>query len=389
MSYDGFRVIEIPVPGMNAIRSFLHKLDGRKSSSPDRGALASVQSSSSPSSHPLRRLTTTLRMRYGIFSLCRMPDHHDLWAMRSLSAVSAQKWDAVVSTGGPYSTHLVGYILKRRGGAGRWVLDWRDLWADNHIFPGLPLIRIVERYIERTLHQRADVITTISEPLAAQLRTKVRNRVEVIYNGFDPEDYDDLPVAKIFPEDDVFRIVYTGTIYPGKRDPTPLFRSINLLDRQGKVSPQQLQVVMVGANADVSDIAQHEGVRAYVQYAGFVPRQEALRMQRDADALLFLEFEAPDVKGILTGKLFEYLFARTPIIAVGISEDSAAGRIIERTGAGHAYGKDVEKLADALLQMLQAKTRSQQDKRSGLHPEIQQFSRVAQAERLLALVNDV
>jgi glycosyltransferase involved in cell wall biosynthesis len=145
-----------------------------------------------------------------------MPDHHDLWALRSLPAVSAQKWDVVISTGGPYSTHLVGYILKRRGKADRWGVDWRDLWTDNHIYPGLPLVRMVERYAEHKFHQHADVITTVSEPLAAKLRLKAGNKVKVIYNGFDPEDYENLPVARIFPEDGVFRIVYTGTLYPGK-----------------------------------------------------------------------------------------------------------------------------------------------------------------------------
>jgi len=387
MPYTGFRVLEVPVPGVSAIRSALRKLDGRESSLPVGGDLAPLQSSSLPSSNPLRRLTTTLRLRYGIFASCRMPDHHDLWALRSLLAVSAQKWDVIISTGGPYSTHLVGYILKRRGNTGRWGVDWRDLWTDNHIYPGLPLVRMVERYAEHKFHQHADVITTISEPLAAKLRLKAGNKVKVIYNGFDPEDYENLPVARIFPEDGVFRIVYTGTLYPGKRDPTPLLRAIKILDEQGKISPRQLQVVMAGANADVSDMAQREGVSAYVHYAGFVPRQDALRMQRDADALLFLEFEAPGVEGILTGKLFEYLFVQTPIIAVGISKDSAAGQIIENSGRGRAYGKDIQKLADELLQMLKTGARSQREQPGELHLDIRQFSRAAQAERLLALVS--
>jgi glycosyltransferase involved in cell wall biosynthesis len=110
-------------------------------------------------------------------------------------------------------------------------------------------------------------------------------------------------------------------------------------------------------------------------------------MQRDADALLFLEFEAPGVEGILTGKLFEYLFVQTPIIAVGISKDSAAGQIIENSGRGRAYGKDIQKLADELLQMLKTGARSQREQPGELHLDIRQFSRAAQAERLLALVS--
>jgi glycosyltransferase involved in cell wall biosynthesis len=387
MPCDGFRIIEIPVLGMNVVRFILRRMDGKKPSPSVGVANEPIQtSSSSPSLSPVRRLTTVLRMRYGIFASCRMPEHHDLWALRSLPVVCDQEWDMVISTGGPYSTHIVGYILKRRKLTKSWVVDWRDLWTDNHIFPGLPGLRIVERYIEYSFHRQADVVTTVSEPLADRLRNQVGTKVQVIYNGFDPDDYDTLADESIFPADNVFRIVYTGTIYPGKQDPTPLFQAIKILASQRKLSPERLQVIFAGHNIDVPAIAQQEGVERYVQYAGLVPRQDALRMQRDADALLFLEYEAPGIEGILTGKLFEYLFVQIPIIAVGISEDSAAGCIIERTGSGHAYGKDTKRLTDALLQMLEANAKSQRDNQSELHPEIQQFSRAAQAEKLLALV---
>lgn len=383
MPCEDFRVLEVPVPGLDAVRTVLGN-PGNDESALDTTAVTSEGSSKS-SPNLARRLLKVMQDQYGVFNLCRLPDKHDLWAWRGLSKIAGEKWDAVVTTGGPYSVHIVGYSLKRRGITDRWGLDWRDLWTDNHIYPGLPVVRWLERYVERIFHQKADVITTVSEPLASVLRAKVGDKVEVIYNGFDPEDYENLPRERIFPQDGVFRIVYTGTIYPGKQDPKPLFAAIRMLAAEGRVNPDELQVVLAGRNADVTATARREGVADYVKYAGFVPRQNALRMQRDADALLFIEFNAPGVKGILTGKLFEYLFAGPPVIAVGICENSIAGQVIEETGRGFTYGEDAEALANGLEHIL-CSGDFQLNKNYSLSSSAQRFSRSEQAVNLLALI---
>jgi glycosyltransferase involved in cell wall biosynthesis len=117
-----------------------------------------------------------------------------------------------------------------------------------------------------------------------------------------------------FPTDDTFRIVYTGTIYTGKRDPAPLFKAVGSL-LQNKLNPEGLRIIFCGSNSDVSDIARKYSVNNIVEYAGFLPREVALRMQRDADALLFLEYESENVQGILTGNyLNTYLRDRRSLV---------------------------------------------------------------------------
>ena len=98
------------------------------------------------------------------------------------------------------------------------------------------------------------------------------------------------------------------------------------------------------------------GVDQYCEYAGFLPRPEALRMQRDADLLLFLEFESPGVEGILTGKLFEYLAAGPQIWSVGVGSKSSAGCMINEYGRGRAFGKDVDAIREALLETVTINT---------------------------------
>lgn len=381
MPCQEFKLLEVPVPDLKILRSAINVSNFDENCERDNFRKEKIGF--------LRRLLNTLQNRYGIFNQCRFPDKHDLWARRAFYAVSKKEWDIVVTTAWPYSTHFVGYYLKKNRKTCYWILDWRDLWTDNHLYNGLPILRNLEHVLEYAFHKKADVITTVSDPLASKLREKSNTKVSVIYNGFDPDDYNSLPVERIFPSDGVFRIVYTGTIYLGKQDPSPLFATIRILSNKNLVTPEQLQVIMVGRNANVTGIAKSFGVENYVQYQGFVPRQDALRMQRDANALLFLEFEAPGVEGILTGKLFEYLFSDPPIIAIGISKSSSAGKIIVETNRGNTYLNDTELLANDLIQLIAGKNPYIRGSENKTRSVIKKFSRAKQAGDLLSLVEQV
>lgn len=351
MPSEGFRVIELPIPGM----AFLRRLVGSAAMA-DAGVQAKPAAATRMSlKQRLRARIAKWQMQYGFAYGCRMPDPMDLWARVAFKAASAEQWDLVVSSAGPYSVHAPAYRLRKNGHAKKWIADWRDLWTDNHTFSGLPLLRPLERWLERRWCQAADALTTVSEPLAETLRAKYGDKVEVIYNGFDPEDYQQLPPEPAFPDDGVFRIVYTGSIYAGKQDPAPLFQAVCNLRKAGVISSARLQIIFCGNNTNVTDIAEREGVADMVRCMGLVPRRQALHMQRDASALLFLEFVAPGVRGVVTGKLFEYIFAGPPIIAVGSADDSSSGCIVIDSGAGWVLGRDVRLIESAILDVLGGK----------------------------------
>ncbi len=92
------------------------------------------------------------------------------------------------------------------------------------------------------------------------------------------------------------------------------------------------------------------GLEEYVKDGGFIARENALRMQRDAHVLLFLEVNNED--GILTGKLFEYLCSGTPIWGIGVSNKMGAGKLIEQHKAGKSFGNDDQKILYALKNLL-------------------------------------
>ncbi len=382
---NGFQVIEVPIP----VWSILSSIFGKRKPSYTHSSHSKadkIPHGSTSIKDLLYKILIEFLHRYGIFSGCRMPDVLDLWGRVAYKAVRHQNWDLVVSTAWPYGVHRPGYKLKKSGRASYWITDWRDLWTDNHMYPGIPGFRSLERKMEKQWSRTADAITTVSEPLAEILREKYGNKVHVIYNGFDPEDYASLPKENIFLQDNVFRIVYTGSIYPGQRDPTPLFKAVHKLHMQKLVRPELLKIIFCGSNSDVKQLAHINQVEDFVEYAGFLPRQQALQMQRDANILLFLESESKEVKGILTGKLFEYLFAGPPIIGIGIDENSSVGVICKRTGRGKCLGSDLEKIAEELKIITSTKHNNSCLSKKIIIEDISEFSRKLQSEKLLNIL---
>lgn len=384
--YTGFTVREVEVPFYRLLRRIFSKKSVEKPAETKRNLRTKILSFGV---RGFNKVIHWLQSRYGILNACRFPDIADFWVRPAIQAVSGEQWDLVVSTAWPYPVHHVAFELRKKGIAKMWIADWRDLWTENPIFPGMWPFTLLEKKYERRWLEKADIITTVSEPLAKALKQKCVSKVFVIYNGFDPEDYESLPIAKAYPKDSIFRIVYTGSIYTGRRDPSPLFRAILQLHDRGQVTPQQLRIIFYGNNSDMSLMAKRFNILDYVEYGGFLPRQEVLCFQRDADALLFLEFESDNARGILTGKLFEYLFAGPPILAVGIDTKASAAEVLKYTERGEVFGHQSELIAQKIISLMDAKKNSllsgqsldvlQRDER------IYQYSRKRQAEKLLKL----
>jgi len=108
---------------------------------------------------------------------------------------------------------------------------------------------------------------------------------------------------------------------------------------------------------------------------GYVPRDEALRMQQAADVLLLLSGSSDADKGVLTGKVFEYISSGVPIIAVGCGPDSAIGRLLQDTGTGIAVGEDVNALQDIIGSMLA------DGKMNAFNPNIEQIMKYSRVEQ--------
>lgn len=380
----GFKVIEISQPG------FVKKLKrGYQESSKDaQDVKTSVyQRFKILLKLPFLKIFNWLRYKKGVFNACRMPDFTDLWVAPAIKEVSKlPKFDLVVSSAGPYTVHVVAHKLKVQGFAKQWIADYRDTWSDNYIYSGLFPFNLIEKRLERRILQEADAITTVSDPFVVGfLQKHPSKQVHLIENGFDPSDLEVLNSKSAFPEDGKYRFVHTGSIYLGKRDPEPLFKAIANLSRDPINSTLlgKFELIFVGQRqANLESLIEQYQIGRWVKVVGFLPREESLAMQRDAHALLFLPWNDLSVDGILTGKIFEYLYSGTPIVCVGGKGLEASQRLILEAQAGEVLA-DVEEIEKFLLGQL----KSIRKEKKQIDPEfLKKYDRRYLSERMLNLV---
>jgi hypothetical protein len=239
--------------------------------------------------------------------------------------------NVIVASAPPNSGLIAAWRIARLCRA-PWIADLRDLWADNSYYTHPNWRLRIDRLMERSILRSAAGLVTVSPIWADTLRGKYQQPVACIPNGFVAEDFPENPTG---PEPgDVVSILYTGGIYAGYRDPTPLFRAIALLTQAER---QHVAVHFYGpGESDAQGVmaaAATAGVADRVLLHGRVSYRESLSLQQSADILLLLQWNNVKDAGNIPAKFFEYLGARRPILLIGYEHGNLAQMIRER-GAG-------------------------------------------------------
>ena len=259
------------------------------------------------------------------------------WAPMALraawSTLAERPADCVITSSPNESTHLIGAVLRRRFGAA-WLADLRDGWTFQRFLPDFPTRpqRALNRALERRALRGADVVTAATRPIADDLSARLGVGCAHVPNAWDPDLETDLASGPE-PGNGEVRLVHTGRISGGwGRDPGPLFAALRrLLDTEPALE-ERVRLVMAGGLDDRDRRAIAEArLDGVVADLGSLPRAEALRQQRQAHALLLV---TSSHSGEATGKLFEYLAAGRPIVALAAANEAA--RIVSETGTGVA-----------------------------------------------------
>ncbi|MFC7335316.1 glycosyltransferase [Rhodocista pekingensis] len=285
-----------------------------------------------------------------------LPDSRIGWLPGAVRAGKAlvRGWhpDVVYATAPPFTGLLAGLALSRHTGA-PLVCEMRDRWSDDPYYPPPGWRLALDRLLERQVLGRAAGIVTVSEPWAAAYRRRFGRPVEVVCNGYDADGTDGADEPLPTPPGPVLTIVYTGGIYPGRRDPSPLFAAIAAL---GDDAPS-VRVVFYGTDpAMVRPLAERHGVLGSVTVLPAVPHRQSVAIQRAADVLLLMQWPDPREDGNVPGKFFEYLGARRPVLLLGLAGGVPDSLLRER-GAG-ILGESVGAIAAQLRLWLAQKRRT-------------------------------
>lgn len=305
---------------------------------------------------------------------------------RGRELVAAERFDVLLGTS-PVSLALSAASRLARIARTPWVADLRDVagqdrfelhWSRPWRLRQLAL-RAAGIARETAVCRSALCVTTVSDFLASKLGGRGLPNVHVIMNGFEPDDYR-LPVPG---KSAVFRLVYTGTLAYG-RDPTPVFDALDLLVGEGTIQPSDFQACFYSQSADA--LQRHltdRACRAVVHVSGYQSR--AAILETTAAASLLLQLSHGKERGIATSKLFEYLGAGRPILAVPDDGD-VVSMILRATGAGRS-ASGAREVADIIADHFrQWKAHGAAEYRG--NPEaVACFTRKAQIERLAAVLD--
>ncbi len=249
---------------------------------------------------------------------------------KGLEIINRHKVDVIFSSYGPAMSHVIASRLHKETGI-PWVADFRDLWSLNHYHRKVQPFYFFGQKSEKKVMKGCNLLITVSEPFSDYLERLHNKKVVTIHNGFDDEDYrQEVPLTR------KFTITYTGNIYAGKQDPTPLFKAIAELAGEDKISPANFEVRFFGGNslASLAPAIEQYNLEDLVKIYGLVPFTESVKRQKESTILLQLMWtDNISEKGIYTGKLFEYLGARRPILATG-PEGGLVDRLLAESGAG-------------------------------------------------------
>jgi hypothetical protein len=268
-------------------------------------------------------------------SVISIPDSQAGWIRPALRAGRelSRHWtpDLIYSTALPFSSHVVAARLARATQR-PWVGEYRDLFTGNPYSDLWRLRNRLDESIERRVMASASAIVAVTPEMTENLARFHGKPSATVLNGFDPADLAAAPDLSGELDRTKVNIVYTGIIYPGRRDPTVLLEALRRLgpDRH------RFEVRFYGHSLEpAAEAARRLGVDDVVRIGKPVPYLSSLGLQKAADILLLLLWDSPLERGVLTGKIFEYAGAGRPVLSLGC-EDGAAAALVRNRRLGIA-----------------------------------------------------
>jgi hypothetical protein len=306
-----------------------------------------------------------------IISLLTVPDT----VIKAVREIKRDHVVCILTSSPPYSVHLVGLLVKMITGV-KWVADFRDPWISSgrkRLYVTSTLSIRVERWLEKNVIEKADLVLTTTEKLrdhfTATYRSLPKSKFLYMSNGFSPEIADQF---KHLTKYETFTLTYAGSFYIG-RTPEPTFKAIRSLVEEGRISPDNIRVKLVGNCQQVDGCPTSQLIHAYgldsaVEVVKTVPYFKALEIIKKSHiALLF----APDQPYQIPAKVFEYMGLGTKILA--LTEKGATWDLITSTGAGTAfYSSDIDGIKDFILRSMSNGAVTGQERTSGIQ---RQFDR--------------
>ena len=257
-----------------------------------------------------------------------IPDSRKGWNnfayKKAVEILEKENIDTVITTSPPHSTQLIGLKLKETQNI-KWIADLRDPWTDIYYYKSMLHTKWAKQKdlnYEKRVIEKSDKVVVVSDSIKQLLLNKSNlvkeSKIHIIPNGFDDDDF----LVSSKNNNSKFLLSYVGTItkdYP--------------LDSIKKsISNLNINLEFTGKADEPTKLLLNE----VASFNNHVKHKESINLLLASDMLLLVIPKISNNKGILTGKLFEYLGARKPILCIGPTDGDAA-KIIEECKAGKTF----------------------------------------------------
>jgi glycosyltransferase involved in cell wall biosynthesis len=332
---QGVEVLRQPIWEPYKLAGFFSRSKAKKTSA---GFLSQKQSL-------LGKTATYIRANYFI------PDARMFWIKPSVKYLEdylkKNPVDIIISSGPPHSLHLIAKELKDKTGI-KWVSDFRDPWTDIDYFHQLPLSEKAKKKhfrLEKQVLENSDAVLVVGKTMQENY-LPFNSNTYVISNGFDIEIKE---AEKNL--DKKFSITHIGMMNED-RNPKTLWKVLAELKSEIIGFGENLEIQLIGKLAGVVLVdLESENLSDQINHIDYLPHHEVQDYQRKSQVLLLAVNRVPSAKGIITGKIFEYLVAKRPILAIG-PEDGDLAEIIEKSKAGNIVGFDEhDKLKSVIVKL--------------------------------------
>ncbi|RRJ91276.1 glycosyltransferase [Paenimyroides tangerinum] len=268
-----------------------------------------------------------------------IPDARIGWVKPSVSVldnyIKEYPVDLIITTGPPHSLHLIGLELKNKLNC-KWFADFRDPWTSIGYHKQL---KLTERSKEKHLKLEKEVLNTadhilVTSPTTKNEFTKLTHKpITVITNGYDVEYIQKKPL------DSKFSIAHIGS-FLSERNPRIFWKALSELIKENKDFKEDFELKLIGkVSQEILDVVSEFKLSNYLNNLGYLSHNQALIEQRSSQVLLLVEIDSEETVGIIPGKLFEYMAAERPILAIG-PEGADFSNIIKETNSGTFFTYD-------------------------------------------------
>lgn len=264
-----------------------------------------------------------------------IPDARKFWIKPSIHFLSEYLKNnpvhVITSTGPPHSMHLIALELKRKLDI-PWLADFRDPWTNIDFYKDLMLTKssdTVHKKLEAEVLKNADAIVTVGWNMAEEFKKITDKKITVITNGYDTDDFFDHPITL----DKNFSINHIGAMN-ADRNPKMLWKALGELIKEIPELKDNLKINFVGRiDYSVLDELEENQLSSFVTKTEYTPHSRTTKIMQASQLLLLSLNNTPNTRGVISGKLFEYMAAKRPILAIG-KENGDAAKIITETGVG-------------------------------------------------------